>query len=70
MALLLKPEEAAEMIGVSRAKLWQWIKSGRISSVKVDNMRRVRQEDIDAFMAALSPSPSDSPSHAHRQASA
>ncbi len=54
MALLLKPEEAAAEIGVSRAKIWQWIKSGRITSVKVDGMRRLRQEDIDRFLSSLS----------------
>ena len=53
MALLLKPEEAADQIGVSRAKLWAWIKAGRINSVKVDGMRRLRQQDIDDFMTSL-----------------
>jgi excisionase family DNA binding protein len=53
MALLHRPEEVAKELGVSRAKVWQWIKSGRIGSVKIDGMRRVRQQDIDAFMASL-----------------
>jgi excisionase family DNA binding protein len=53
VALLLKPEEAADQIGVSRAKLWAWIKAGRINSVKVDGMRRLRQQDIDDFMTSL-----------------
>lgn len=54
MARLMTTEEAAAEIGVSRAKVWQWIKSGRIGSVKVDGMRRLRQSDIDAFLAGLS----------------
>jgi excisionase family DNA binding protein len=53
MALLLKVTEAAERIGVSRAKAWEWVRSGRLGSVKIEGMRRVRQEDIDAFMASL-----------------
>jgi excisionase family DNA binding protein len=56
MALLRKDRETAAELGVSRAKLWQWVKEGRITSVKVDGMRRFRQEDIDAFMASLSDS--------------
>lgn len=60
MPRLLTTEQAAGEIGVSRAKLWQWIKAGRIGSVKVDGMRRLRQEDIDAFVANLAIDPPQS----------
>lgn len=53
MARLLTVREAAAEIGFSKAKVWQWISSGRLGSVKVDGARRVRQEDIDAFVASL-----------------
>jgi len=54
LARLLSVNQAAAEIGFSRAKVWQWISSGRLGSVKVDGARRVRPEDIDAFMASLS----------------
>ena len=53
MAILLTVPQAAAEIGVSQAKLWQWITAGRIGSVKVDGMRRLRQADINAFIASL-----------------
>jgi excisionase family DNA binding protein len=53
MPRLLTVREAAAEIGFSKAKVWQWISSGRLGSVKVDGARRVRREDIDAFMAGL-----------------
>lgn len=53
MPRLLTDKQTAAEIGVSRAKIWEWVRSGRINSVKVDGMRRFRPEDIDAFMASL-----------------
>jgi excisionase family DNA binding protein len=54
MPRLLKDRETAAELGVSRAKLWEWVRQGRIGSVKIDGMRRFRREDIDAFVASLS----------------
>ena len=52
-ARLLNVAQTAEQLGVSKAKLWEWVRDRRIVSVKVDHMRRFRQEDIDAFIAGL-----------------
>lgn len=53
MPRLLTVNQAAAEIGVGRSKLWQWITDGRLPSIKVDGMRRIRREDIDVFMDSL-----------------
>jgi len=53
MPRLLTVAQAADEIGVSQAKLWQWISSGRIGSVKADGSRRLLPEHIDTFIASL-----------------
>ena len=53
-ALLIKIPEAAAQLGVSRAKLYELIASGALPSVKVDGCRRVRTEDLRAFVDGLS----------------
>jgi excisionase family DNA binding protein len=53
MPRLLTVAEAAAEIGVSKAKVWQWISSGRIGSVKVDGARRLRPDHIDTFVASF-----------------
>lgn len=53
MPRLLTVAQAATEIGVSQAKLWQWISSGRIGSVKIDGSRRLRPDHIDAFIDSL-----------------
>jgi len=43
-------------LGISRAKLYELIASGALPSVKVDGCRRVRTEDLVAYVNGLSPS--------------
>jgi excisionase family DNA binding protein len=52
-SLLLKVPDAATELGVSRAKLWQWVADGRIRSVKIDGMRRIRRVDLEEFIDGL-----------------
>ena len=40
--LFLKPSEAAQMIGVSRAKIYELINSGAIPSKKIGNSGMIR----------------------------
>jgi excisionase family DNA binding protein len=40
--LLLKPAEAAEMIGVSRAKMYELISAGCLPSVRLEGGRLIR----------------------------
>lgn len=47
---LLKPEEVAEYLGVSRRAVMNWLRAGRIRGVKVGRFWRVRPEDLEAFL--------------------
>ena len=40
--LLLRPAEAAEILGVSRSKLYELIAQGKIPSVRLDDGRLIR----------------------------
>jgi excisionase family DNA binding protein len=40
--LLLRPAEAAEILGVSRSKLYELIARGKIPSVRLDEGRLIR----------------------------
>lgn len=55
-ALLIKIPEAAAQLGVSRAKLYELIASGALPAVKVDGCRRVRTDDLRAYVKGLSTS--------------
>jgi excisionase family DNA binding protein len=51
--LLLRVPEAAESLSVSRAKVYELIRSGALPSVKIDGSRRIRLEDLRAYVASL-----------------
>jgi excisionase family DNA binding protein len=47
---LLRVEEAAELLSVSRAHVYSLIRSGDIRSVKLGKARRISQAEIDRLM--------------------
>jgi|WetSurMetagenome_2_1015567.scaffolds.fasta_scaffold81633_2 prophage regulatory protein len=47
---LLKPNEVAQILGVSRSFAYQLIKKGEIASIQMGRSVRVRPEDLDAFI--------------------
>lgn len=51
--MLLKVPEVAARLGVSRAKVYELMASGRLRSVRVDGSRRVRTADLIDFVAEL-----------------
>ena len=55
-ALLIKVPEAAAQLGISRAKFYELIASGALPTVKVGGCRRVRTDDLRAYVEGLSPS--------------
>lgn len=57
---LLRPEDAAHVLSIGRSKLYELIADGRLDSVTIDGCRRVRVEDIEAFVASLNAHPSAS----------
>ena len=50
---LLRVPEVAAQLGISRAKVYELMASGRIPSVKIDGCRRVRTTDLDTYIRAL-----------------
>lgn len=51
--LLLKPEEAAEALGISRSRYYELVADGKIKTVKIGASRRVTPEALADFIALL-----------------
>ena len=51
--LLLKPEEAAEVLSIGRTKVYALMAEGRLASVRIGNSRRIPHDALDAFVAQL-----------------
>jgi excisionase family DNA binding protein len=51
--LLLKVPEVARSLGISRAKVYELIAAGTLTSVKIDGCRRVRATDLRAYVDSL-----------------
>lgn len=51
--LLLTPEEAADVIGIGRSKMYELIGRGEIRSVKIGALRRVPFKAIELFVESL-----------------
>jgi excisionase family DNA binding protein len=47
---LLRPEEAADALAVSRSKVYELMRSGRLGAIKIDGSRRVPVEAVDDFI--------------------
>ncbi len=52
--LLLRPEEAAEVLAVGRDRIYELIGSGLLRSVKLGRSRRIRAAELEAFVEELS----------------
>ncbi|OLF15872.1 helix-turn-helix domain-containing protein [Actinophytocola xanthii] len=51
--LLITVEAAAELLSISRTRMYALIKSGEVMSVRVGRLRRVPVAALDAFTAHL-----------------
>jgi excisionase family DNA binding protein len=51
--LLLRPEEAAEVLGVGRTKVYELMAAGELESVQVGRSRRLPTAAVEAFVAGL-----------------
>lgn len=58
-ALLYRIPEAAQMIGVSRSKMYQMVGEGTIRTVKFAGVRRVPAEELIDFVRRLREEGSD-----------
>jgi len=50
-ARLLRPEEAAASLGLSRTEVFALIKSGEVESIKIGQRRRVVASSLDDYIA-------------------
>ena len=51
--LLLRPEEAARRLGISRTVLFDLVRNGRIYSVKIGRSRRIPVSALEKFVESL-----------------
>ncbi len=51
--LLYKPEQAAEIIGIGRSKLFELIAAGHIETVQIGRSRRVPREALETYVQRL-----------------
>ena len=51
--LLVRPEDAAQALGVGRTKVYELIRSGDLRSVRVGGLRRIPVTALDEFVARL-----------------
>jgi excisionase family DNA binding protein len=49
--LLLTPGEAAEMLSISRSKLYELLASNELESVRIGGSRRIPTAALDDFVA-------------------
>ncbi|MBV9023169.1 MAG: helix-turn-helix domain-containing protein [Streptomycetaceae bacterium] len=47
----LTVEEAARRLGIGRTKMYEFVASGEIPSVKIGSLRRIPAEAVGAFLA-------------------
>ena len=52
-ALLVRPEDAAEALGVGRTKVYELMRSGALRSVKIGGLRRIPATALAEFVAQL-----------------
>jgi excisionase family DNA binding protein len=50
-SLLLRPDDVARELRLSRASVYNLMRSGRLASVKVLGARRIRRSDLADFVA-------------------
>jgi excisionase family DNA binding protein len=50
---LLRVADAAKYLSISRAKLYELLKSEDIESIKIGKSRRITTEALDAYVARL-----------------
>lgn len=51
--LLLKPEEAADALGIARTRVYQLMRAGELRSVKIGKVRRIPVAALQAYVERL-----------------
>lgn len=50
MERLLDPKEAAKIMAVTSRTIKEWLRRGELTGVKIKNMWRVRESDLERFI--------------------
>ena len=50
MERLLPPKEAAKLIAVTSRTIKEWLRRGELTGVKVRNLWRIRESDLEQFI--------------------
>ena len=58
--LLLKPEEAAEVLSIGRSKVYELMGTGELASVRIGASRRIPADALVEFVSRLRRSVADS----------
>jgi putative molybdopterin biosynthesis protein len=48
--IFLTAEEAAHLLGISRAKMYQILRKGELSVYRIDKSMRIKSDDLMAWM--------------------
>jgi excisionase family DNA binding protein len=52
--LLLRPEEAAQALGVGRTTVYELLRTGELRSVRIGALRRIPTDTLAEYVAGLS----------------
>jgi excisionase family DNA binding protein len=52
--LLLRPEEAAQALGVGRTTVYELLRTGELRSVRIGALRRIPTDALAEYVAGLS----------------
>lgn len=55
--LAYRPEEGAQELGISRAKMFELLKSGAIDSIKIGRSRRIPHDALTTYIDGLRTTP-------------
>lgn len=53
--LLYTPEEAAEALAMGRSTVYELMAAGDLKFIKRGRSRRIRRDDLEAYVASLTP---------------
>ena len=51
--LLLSPEEAAQLLGLSRSRVYELLRDAELPSIKIGRLRRIPRQAVHAYVAGL-----------------
>jgi excisionase family DNA binding protein len=50
---LLDVRQTARVLGSSKSKVYEWIRGGRLRTVRLDGLTKIRRSDLEAFIDSL-----------------